>query len=55
MKIFTKSIAFILLLIWCMFTMLIIFSIVGAMVICSADWHRDWFCGGRRLLEHILQ
>ena len=55
MDIFTKILAFILLILWGFFTLIIMFSIIGAIVLGCAEKWDDWFCGGRRLIEAILQ
>ena len=55
MEFYTKTLAFIALLIWSIFTMIILLSIIGIFVLCLAELHQDWFCGGRRLLERLLR
>lgn len=48
---FTKTLAFILLLIWGAITI----SIVGPLIICAWCKGNEWFCGARQLLEKILE
>jgi hypothetical protein len=58
MSVFTKCLAFILLLIWAIFTILLIVTIIPVILLGSEvgiDKWDDWFCGGKQLLQAVLK
>jgi hypothetical protein len=54
----TKFLAFILLLIWGILTILLIVTIIPAVILSDevgiGKWD-DWFCGGKQLLQAVLK
>lgn len=51
MLIFTKILAFILLLLWGILTV----TVVLPLILSVAEKFDDWMCGGKQLLQKILQ
>jgi hypothetical protein len=54
MKVFVKIMAFILMLLWGVLTIVIVFSIIGIVAMAETGKWSDWFCGGKQLLQKIL-
>lgn len=55
MKLITKLLAFILLLIWGALTMILTFSVLGIFMLYLVDYDEPWVCGGKQLLQKVLE